>query len=51
MPRIKERNGNMSKEDQKIMEQISNILVRENEISSEEQLRMLDLIRKERQSR
>ncbi len=41
----------MSKEDQKIMEQISNILVRENEISSEEQLRMLDLIRKERQSR
>lgn len=41
----------MSKEDQKIMEQISNILAREKEISSEEQLRMLDLIRKERQNR
>lgn len=50
MPCIKERNGNMSSEDQKIMEQISHILVREKQISSEEQLRMLDLIRKERKT-
>ena len=41
----------MSKEDQMIMEKISQILVREKEISSEEQLRMLDLIRKERQTK
>lgn len=40
----------MSSEDQKIMEQISHILVREKQISSEEQLRMLDLIRKERKT-
>ena len=41
----------MSKEDLNLIEQISRILVRENQISSEEQLRVLDLIRKERQSR
>jgi hypothetical protein len=41
----------MSKEDLNLIEQISLILVRENQISSEEQLRVLDLIQKERQSR
>ncbi len=41
----------MSKEELNLIEQISRILVRENQISSEEQLRVLDLIRKERQSR
>ena len=41
----------MSKEDLNLIEQISRILVRENQISSEEQLRELDLIQKERQSR
>ncbi len=41
----------MSKEDLNLIEQISRILVRENQISSEEQLRVLDLIQKERQSR
>lgn len=40
----------MSKEDRKIIEQISHILVREKQISSEEQLRMLGLLRKEKQS-
>ena len=41
----------MSKEDLNLIEQISRILVRENQISSAEQLRVLDLIQKERQSR
>lgn len=41
----------MSKEDLNLIEQISLILVRESQISSEEQLRVLDLIQKERQSR
>lgn len=41
----------MSKEDLNLIEQISRILVRENQISSEEQIRVLDLIQKERQSR
>ena len=40
----------MSKEEQKIIEQISHILVREKQISSEEHLRMLDLIRKEQKT-
>ncbi len=40
----------MSKEDRKIIEQISHILVREKQISSEEQLRILSLLRKEKQS-
>lgn len=39
----------MSNEDKKIIEQISNILVREKHISSEEQLRILSLLRKEKQ--
>ena len=38
----------MSNEDQKIIEQISYILVREKQISSEEQLRMLRLLKEER---
>lgn len=37
----------MSREDKKILEQISRILLREKLISQEEQLRMLRLIRKE----
>ena len=41
----------MSKEEQKVIEQILHSLVREKQISSEEHLRMLDLIRKERKSR
>lgn len=41
----------MSKEEQKIIEQISHILVREKQISSEEHLRMLDLIRKEQKTK
>ncbi len=41
----------MSEEEQKVIEQILHILVREKQISSEEHLRMLDLIRKERKSR
>lgn len=41
----------MSKEDLKIIEQISYILVREKQISSEEQLRMLELLKKERPNR
>lgn len=40
----------MSKDELSLIEQISRILVREKQISSEEQLRVLDLIRKERQS-
>jgi len=46
----KEGSKIMSKEDRKIIEQISHILVREKQISSEEQLRMLGLLRKEKQS-
>ena len=42
---------NLSKEDQKLIEQISYILAREKQISSEEQLRVLNLLRKEQQSR
>lgn len=37
----------MSKENQKLIELISRILVREKLISSEEQLRVLSLLRKE----
>ncbi len=40
----------MSREDKKILEQISRILLREKLISQEEQLRMLRQIRKEEES-
>lgn len=40
----------MSREDMKLLEQISRILLREKLLSPEEQLRMLSLIRKEGQS-
>lgn len=38
----------MTKEDKKILEQISCILARENYISSEEHIRILELLRKEK---
>ena len=38
----------MTKEEQKILEQISCILARENYITSEEQIRILELLRKEK---
>ena len=38
----------MTKEDKKILEQISCILARENYISSEEQIRILELLKKEK---
>ncbi len=41
----------MSKEDRKLIELISQILVREKQITSEEQLRVLNLLGKEQQSR
>lgn len=40
----------MTREEMRIIEQISRILLREKQISAEEQLRMLRLIRKEGQS-
>ena len=40
----------MTREEMRIIEQISRILLREKQISPEEQLRMLRLIRKEGQS-
>lgn len=38
----------MTKEEKKILEQISHILARENYITSEEQIRILELLRKEK---
>lgn len=40
----------MTREEMRIIEQISRILLREKQISAKEQLRMLRLIRKEGQS-
>ena len=38
----------MTKEEKKVLEQISCILARENYITSEEQIRILELLRKEK---
>ena len=38
----------MTKEEKKILEQISYILARENYITSEERIRILELLRKEK---
>lgn len=48
MPLQEKDGGKMTKEDKKLIEQISCILVRENYITSEEQIRILELLRKEK---
>lgn len=42
----KDKKDMTTKDEKRILEQISRILVREKQITPEEQLRMLDLIRK-----
>ena len=42
----KEKEDMTTKDEKRILEQISRILVREKQITPEEQLRMLELIRK-----
>ena len=44
----KEKEDMTTKDENRILEQISRILVREKQITPEEQLRMLELIRKNR---